>query len=296
MRIENIQDVRILVETARHGSLSAASRVLGITPAAASATLKRLEAQLSTRLFERSTRAMRLTTQGEVLLDYAARALDLLEEGDAQLLTEGEALSGVIRLAAPSDLARSLVLPMLDKFMAEHCNVQLSISVSDRVQDVMRDAVDIALRYGALNDSQLVARQLCMTRRVACASPDYVKRFGAPDSPQDLANHNCLTFQVAGRPYARWQFFRDGHASEIHVRGNRSADDAAIAHQWALAGVGIVYKAELDLTHDLRSGALIKLLPDWHGEPYVLNAILPSNRFVPARVRALVEFLVKAFG
>jgi DNA-binding transcriptional LysR family regulator len=296
MKIENIEDVRVLVETARGGTLTAASRVLGVTPAAASAMLKRLEAQLGARLFERSTRALRLTAQGETLLGYATRALELLEEGESQLAAESRSLLGTVRVAAPSDLTRSVLLPWFGEFLAAHPGVHLSLSVGDRVQDVMRDSVDLSLRYGELGDSRLVARKLLMTRRVLCASPAYLKRHGAPRTPQDLTRHNCLTYHLGNKRYVAWRFEQNGEWTEVRVEGDRGADDAAIAHQWAVSGAGLVYKSELDLIHDLGSGALVRLLPDWQGEHYPLSAVLPSNRFVPARVRALVEFLALKFA
>jgi DNA-binding transcriptional LysR family regulator len=296
MKIENLADLRMLLFTARTGTLSAAARQLGVTPAAASATLKRLEAQLGARLFERSTRAMRLTPQGQTLLDYAQRALDLLAEGESLVSADRGALVGTLRVAAPSDLARGTLLPWLDEFLALHPGLQLSLSVGDRLLDVMRDEVDVALRYGELADSRLVARRLALTRRVLCASPAYLARHGAPGVPQDLVQHNCLIFQLGGRPSRRWRFERDGQWSEVRVGGNRSADDAALARQWALAGVGITLKSALDVHHDLASGALVRLLPDWQGEPYALHALLPSGRFVPARVRALVDFLAGRFA
>lgn len=296
MKIQNVEDLRVLVETARGGSLTAAAAVLGISPAAASAMLKRLEAQLDARLFERSTRAMRITQQGQTLLNYAMSALELLEEGEAQLASENRSLVGAVRVAAPSDLTRSVLLPWIDAFVEGHPGVRVALSVSDRVQDVLRDAVDIALRYGVLSDSGLVARPLYTTRRVLCAAPTYLQRHGAPVAPQDLCNHNCLTFHLAGKRYATWRFEKAGVWREVLVDGDRDTDDAAIAHQWARAGAGLLYKSELDVVHDLASGALVRLLPDWHGEHYPLNAILPSNRFVPARVRALVDFLAMRFA
>lgn len=295
MKIENVADLRVLVETARRGSLTAASRELDVTPAAASAMLKRLEALLGARLFERSTRAMRLTVQGQTLLDYATRALEMLEEGEAQLVDTGARLIGTLRVSVPSDLTRSVLLPWFDEFLALHPGVQLSLSISDRLVDVMRDAVDLALRYGELADSRLVARPLAATRRVLCASPAYIAQRGMPLSPQDLLQHNCLTFHLNGRRYVSWRFERDGEWTEVRIDGDRGADDAALAHQWALAGAGLTYKSELDLVHDLASGALVRLLPEWDGERYPLNAILPSNRFLPARVRALVDFLAAKF-
>jgi DNA-binding transcriptional LysR family regulator len=201
-----------------------------------------------------------------------------------------------LRVAAPSDLARSVLLPLFDEFLAANPGVQLALTVTDRVQDVMRDAVDLALRYGELSDSRLVARTLFSTRRVLCASPEYLKRHKAPSHPQDLVDHNCLTFHLNGKRYVAWRFEKDGKWVEVRINGDRGADDAALAHQWALAGAGLTYKSELDLVHDLRCGTLVRLLPDWGGEYYPLNAILPSNRFVTARVRALVDFLATRFS
>lgn len=295
MKIDNIEDLRVLIETAHGGSLTAASRVLGITPAAASAMLKRLETHLGVRLFERSTRAMRLTDAGQTLLDYAIRALDLLEEGEAQVRPDSRALVGTLRVAAPSDLTRSLLLPWFDAFLTVHPGIRLALSVSDRVQDVLRDQVDVALRYGEVSGAKagagLVARLLCTTRRVLCAAPSYLARHGTPQTPADLPRHNAVTFHIAGKAYGVWRFGRQGQWVEVAMASDRGADDAAIAHQWALAGVGLVYKAELDLRNDLHSGALVRLLPDWTGEAYPLHAVLPSHRFVPARVRAFVDFM-----
>jgi DNA-binding transcriptional LysR family regulator len=281
-----------------HGNLTAAAGRLQLTPAAASAALKKLETRLGVRLFERSTRRMRITASGELLMDYARRALDLLEEAQAQL-TEGQRqLVGLIRIAAPSDLTRRVLVPWLDEFMAQHPRVELQLAVSDVLSDVFRDQVDVALRYGELDDSRLVARRLTFTRRVACASPAYLARHGTPQHPQDLAKHECLTFQIRGRRAQVWPFEkRDGSEKlVVRVQGRRSVDDAEIAHRWALAGHGIVCKSALDVQAHIDSGALVRLLPDWQGVAMPVHAVLPSGRFLPARVRALVDFLAEKMG
>jgi len=296
MRIENIADLQVLVQTARGGTLTAAARTLGMTPAAASATLKRLEAQLGTRLFERSTRAMRLTSQGQILLDYAVRAFELLDEGESQVAADRATLVGTVRVAAPSDLTRNLLLPLFDEFMRAHPGLQLQLSVADRVLDVTRDEVDVAIRYGTLPDSRLVARTLTDARPVCSASPDYLRRRGTPRTPQDLLEHNCITFDRGGRRHRAWRFCRDGQWTEVRVDGDRSVDDASLAREWAIAGAGIVLKSAIDQRRDLQSGALVPLLTDWQTEPYPLHALLPSGRFVPNRVRALVDFLALKFS
>ncbi len=296
MKIENPGDLRVLVHTARGGSLTAAARALGITPAAASATLKRLEAQLGTRLVERSTRALRLTPQGQILLDYAARAFELLDEGESQVHADRATLVGTVRLAAPSDLTRGVLLPLFDEFLAAHPGLQLRLSVADRVLDVLRDEVDVAIRYGTLADSRLVARTLALSRPVCSASPEYLRRHPAPRTPQELAQHNCITFDRGGRRHRAWRFCRDGQWTEVRVDGDRSADDASLAREWALAGRGVILKSGIDQGRDLASGALVPLLAEWQTEPYPLHALLPSGRFVPNRVRALVDFLAARFG
>lgn len=290
-----MNDLRVVVHTARTGSLTGAAQALGMTPAGASAALKRVETQLGTRLFERSTRVLRLTDPGRMLLDYAGRAFDLLEEAEAQVSAGQAALVGTIRLAAPSDLARNVLLPWLDDFLDLHPGVQLQLHVGDRALDVVRDEVDLALRYGALQDSGLVARRLAAPRAVLCAAPRYLERHGTPLHPRDLERHNCLTFMRGGQRHTLWQFQKDGLKAAVRVGGDRSADDASLARDWARAGRGILLKTRLELEPDLAAGALVPLLADWETETYPLHALLPSARFVPQRVRALMAFLASKF-
>jgi len=296
MKIENVADLNVLIHTARSRSLTGAAAALGITPAAASATLKRLETQLGTRLFERSTRAMRLTAQGQTLLDYAKRAFDLLAEGESQVTEDRGALVGTLRVAAPSDLARNTLLPWFSEFLALHPGLQLALSVGDRPLDVVRDEVDVALRFGTPPDSRLVARTMALSSPVLCASPDYLHRHPAPQKPQDLLQHNCLTFERGGRRHRLWRFAQNGHWTEVRVNGDRSVDDASLARDWAVAGMGVLLKSAVDVRSDLGSGQLVRLLSDWETEPYPLHALLPSGRFVPTRVRALVDFLALKFA
>lgn len=304
MEIENTAELRLLIECARGGSLTAASREMGITPAAASAMLKKLEARLGVRLAERSTRALRLTAAGERLRDYAQRALELLDEG-LSLVTEGEdaggkgrggaALRGRIRISAPSDLTRRVVLPLLDSFLDRHPGVELVLSVGDAVQDLMRDEVDMALRYGELPESRLVARKLHDGRRMLVASPDYLKRHGRPAHPGELTRHDCIRFRIGDRLERDWRFWRRdtmlAKPVDVTVHGRRTADDGGIAHQWALEGRGLTYKSSLDIRASLASGALIDALPEWVGRPMPLHALMPSQRFLPQRVKVLIDHL-----
>lgn len=295
MKIENISDLRVLLQTAQTGSLTRAAAVLGITPAAASATLKRVEGQLGTRLFERSTRAMRLTPAGQTMLDYASRAFELIGEGEAQATADTDTLIGRVRLSAPSDLARTVLLPWLDEFLEQNAGVKLDLSIGDRTADILRDELDLSIRYGTLADSRLVARQLIAPHPVVVASPGYLAKFGAPASPADLGRHNCLLYDRAGRLHRNWQFSRDDQWVEVSVQGNRHVNDASLARQWALAGAGILLKSPLEQMQDMVEGRLVRLLSEWQTEAYPLYAVLPSGRFIPRRLRALVDYLAAKF-
>jgi DNA-binding transcriptional LysR family regulator len=296
MNVENITDLKIFVECAETGNLTGAAEVLHITPAAASAGLKRLEAQLGVRLLERSTRVQRLTPEGEAYLGYAQRALALLAEGGAQVSESQRELRGAIRLAAPSDLTRRILLPWLDAFADAHPGVSLQLSVADTLHDLVRDTVDLAIRYGDLADSRLVAVKLADTARVLAASPAYLKKAGTPTHPRELSQHDCLSFEVAGRRHVSWTLATAaGDTATVRTDGKRSVDDADIAHRWALEGRGIIFKSALDLAAHFKAGELKPVLADWR-EPMPLNAVLPSNRFLPARVRALVDDLKARFA
>lgn len=291
-----LSQLQLFVRLAEAGNLSAAARQLQITPAAASAALKRLEAALSVRLVERSTRAMRLTPEGELLREHAERALGTLDDARSLLGAQREQLEGEIHMTAPSDLGREVLSPMLDRFLARNPGLRLALHVSDSIQDLRRERVDIAVRYGELGDSTLVARRLHTTTHVLVASPDYLGRHGTPQHPNELAQHNCIALAIGGRPKLQWTFRRDGVEIHFKVQGNRRASDGALVRQWAVQGLGIVHKARLDVLADLRAGRLVTVLPEWQRDAFPLHAIVPTQRHLPLRVRRLLDDLVLQFA
>jgi DNA-binding transcriptional LysR family regulator len=288
-------DLQVFVLTAELGSLSAAARQLELSPAVASAALKRLEAQLGCRLLVRSTRSLRLTGEGELYLPHARSALQSLVEGQ-QLLAGGKAtISGTLQLSAPSDFGRNVLLPWLDEFQLQHPLLSLRLLLADRNADLFRQPVDIALRYGQPEDSSLVAVPVAAAnRRVLCASPGYLAANGSPCTLADLADHNCLRFMLAGRVHERWCFLDDRRRElEQLVSGDRVSDDADVVRRWALAGRGVVYKSWLDIAQDVQSGRLVVLLPELLGEPTPLNLICAHRAHLGERVRLLREHLVE---
>ena len=290
--MSSILDLEVFVRTADTGSLSAAARGLGLTPAAASIALKRLETRLGIRLLARSTRSMRLTEEGKRYLDSVREALAALAEGEQALKQHSQGLTGLLQLAAPSDFGRNVVLGWLDEFKAEHPNIRLQLLLNDSNADLFRDTVDIALRFGVPRDSSLVALPVVPGhQRIACASPEYLLRHGTPTTPAQLAQHNTLRYMRQGRANSTWFFRQGSELQEVNVTGDYLSDDGEIVRRWALAGHGIAYKANLDIARDLKAGRLVHLLPDWQGEPTPFNLMCPHRLQVSERVKVLHRFL-----
>ncbi|KIA79011.1 LysR family transcriptional regulator [Chromobacterium piscinae] len=287
-----LDDLQVFIRAADHGSLSAAARQLDLSPAVASAALKRLEAEIGAQLLARSTRSLRLTLAGERYLVHARAALDAVQAGSLALAQDRQALAGSLSLSMPSDLGRNVLRPWLDDFLARHPGLSLQLRVSDRVADLYRQPVDVAVRYGVPDDSSLVALPLAPdNRRVLCASPDYLARHGAPDAPQDLRGHQCLRLVLGEAVHERWSFERDGERQTVAVGGRWMSDDGEIVRRWAAAGRGIAYKSRLDVLADLRSGALQALLPDCLTEPAPLYLVTPHRLMLSPAVVALREHL-----
>ncbi|MGH8493738.1 MAG: LysR family transcriptional regulator [Moraxellaceae bacterium] len=290
-----ISDLQLFVRVADTGSMSEVARQMSLTPAAASAAIKRLEAGLEATLFERSTRSLRLTQAGESFLGYCRQALELLDEGRASVKQGRENLEGMIHVAAPSDLARNVLRDAFNQFQSRYPGITLTLLLSDSMQNLYREHIDLSLRYGQLQDSSLVARKLADNRVIACASPAYLTQHGSPTTPAELASHNCLRLFRNGQLHSHWRFVRDGVAQDIEVSGDRAANDGALVKQWAMDGVGITFKSLLDIRAELASNKLVDLFPAWQQESYPLYAVMPSRQYQPARVRALVDFLAAHF-
>lgn len=292
--MNGLRDFQLFIFVADCGSLSAAARRLEITPAAASIGLKRLEAELGVQLFLRSTRSLRLTDQGQIFLEHCRQAVDLLAAGKEAVLTGSATLRGVLQLSLPSDLGRHVVLPWLDEFQSLNPALTLRLLLTDRAADIYRHPVDLALRYGSLPDSTLVALPIAPdNRRILCASPAYIERHGRPETPRDLDEHNCLCFLLGDYVHDRWRFYQGDRELSVQVRGNRISDDGDVARRWAIAGQGIAYKSALDVAEDLAAGRLIRLCPEFTGEPAPLNLLCADRRQITPLVKALREFLAQ---
>lgn len=294
LNMRALSDLQLFIATVEAGSLSAAARKLGLTPAAASAALHRLEAELGAPLLVRSTRRQRITPQGELFLESARQAIDLLESAGEQIRCGQVVASGNLQVSMPSDLGRNVLLPWLSEFMAAHPRISLRLQVSDRLADVYGQPVDLAIRYGIPPDSDQVALPLAPdTRRVLVASPAYLQRHGEVSHPDELAQRNCLCYVLGEQVHQRWRFWREGRPFDVEVRGDRQADDGEVVRRWAVAGLGIAYKSRLDVQADLLAGRLVILCPDWEGESSPLNLLCADRRQLGPAVRLLQAFLAE---
>jgi molybdate transport repressor ModE-like protein len=291
----NLNDIHLFIRVSENGSIAAAARDLGLSPAAASAAVKRLEKQVASQLFERSTRSLRLTQSGEDFLGYCRQSSQLLDEGLAILKHGRDELAGEIHLGAPSDLGRGLLDEMLEPFRQRHRQIRLVMHLSDGLHDLYRNTIDLVLRYGLLRDSTLIAQKLCDNRRAIVAAPDYLARCGRPESLEALSRHNCICFYRNGELFNRWQISDQEGPRSVLVSGDRAADDGAMVRQWAVQGRGIAYKSRLDILADLAAGRLIDLFPEATGTPVPLCVVYPSRQYQPARLKALLQFLQQAF-
>ncbi|WP_137938459.1 LysR family transcriptional regulator [Chitinivorax sp. B] len=293
--MDNLTDIRLFLDATNLGSFSAAGRKHGVSPAAASACIQRMEAALGARLFERTTRQLRLTEEGQLYRDYCQQALDLLTEAEQQLQAGQQLVQGMVRISAPSDLGRNLLMRFLDEFHQLYPNVRFALQLSDSQANLVGDDIDLAIRYGQPRDSTLVARPLAPNRRVVIVAPDAVERLGRPATPQALAQLPCLVLVTAAGPMNDWGYAQDGVLQSVRLTRYQESNDGEIIRKWAIQGAGYARKSLLDVADDLREGRLQTVLDDYFIESTPLNALYQQGRFQPPRVRLLIEFLQARF-
>jgi DNA-binding transcriptional LysR family regulator len=287
-----LEDIEVFVQAADARSFSAAARRLDMTPALASTSIQRLEEALSVRLFVRSTRILRLSDDGERYLPHARAALGALSDGHQALVSGRQDISGMLRLSAPSDLGRNVLLHWLDGFQAMHPKVSFQLRISDRAADLVRDPLDAGIRYGVLPDSVLVAQPLAdNNRRALCAAPAYLKKHGVPQTPEDLQGHNCLRYVWGDLVHDRWNFDLPRGIITVAVSGDRVSDDADVVRRWAIAGHGLVYKSRLDVSQDVKDGRLVEVFPPSYGELVPLHFVIAHRSLLTPAVQQLRDYL-----
>jgi len=296
LKVKYLADLEIFVRVAELGSLTAAANSLDLSPAVASTSLKRLEAELEKLLFVRTTRSMRLTSDGERFLTRCRPLLAGLLEAEQELASADAAISGNLQISMPSDLGRNVILRWLDEFQVKYPAIHLRVQMSDRIANVFKQSIDLAIRYGVPPDSNMVALPLVADNwRVLCASPGYVMSHPPLQHPRDLLQHNCLSYMLGETLYNRWRFMEGEQQFEVEVQGNRVADDSDAVRRWAIDGHGICYRSRIDVAQDIAAGRLQVLCADWRGEPAPLYLLCADRKQLSPTVRLLREHLESRF-
>ena len=291
---DRISSLRLFTRVARLGSFTAAGKEAGLSQPSVSRIISMLERDLGAALFVRSTHALRLTESGA---DYLARVdpiLSALEEANHAVRGTGE-LRGQLRVGTALSFAMREVVPRLPAFLEPHPSLRIELVTTDTRQNLVGDAIDVVLRFGALRDSTMVAKKLADSPRLIAASPAYLKRRGTPKTPADLAQHDII-LGPSSATSAGWTFVKDGKTTSIRVEGcmTFSVNEGTTAA--AVAGLGIVSTSWLGYRSEVESGALVQLLPAWSLGSVPVSAVLPGRQHAKASARAFVEHLVRAFS
>lgn len=298
----NLRAIETFVKALEGGSIASAARQLGISPAAASQNIARLERDLGTRLITRTTRSMALTEAGERYLARVAPVLDALEKAQSDLSLLHGQLQGRLRIACMSAFGRHVLAPLLPAFTASHPQLEIELLIADRYVDVLKEDVDISLCYRDVLEPGMSVRLLASVPRILCASPQYLQQHGSPQMAQELLEHACLLYRRErdGR-LMRWPFMRDGQRSDPPQRIAAIGNDINALVEFAAAGGGIVWAGSF-IVHDLvRQGRLqaLELKPARKGQlqfehaPLDFFACFKDRQYVPAKVRALVDYLLE---
>ena len=283
----------LYARVARLGSFSAAARECGLSQSQASRIVADLEAELGVRLLSRTTRAVVPTDVGGEFLARIEPILANLDEAE-QSVREGGELRGLLRMSMPTSFAIRDVIPRLAAFADRHPRLRIQFQLGDRRHDLVREAVDVAIRLGRLSDSTATAKLIAMIPRVAVASPEYLARNGAPETPDDLVRHRIVAGPAAAVPTA-WRFERHGQQSEIELEAHFSTDENEGAIAAAAAGFGITSTSFWACRRELEAGGLVRLLPEWTLSGIPVHAYFPMGRATRSAARAAIDHLVADF-
>jgi LysR family transcriptional regulator, transcriptional activator for dmlA len=290
------QEMQFFSVVMRCGSLAAAARELQVSPPAVSKRLAALEARLGVTLLNRTTRRLALTHEGETYLESARRILGEIESLERELQGARSEPSGLLRVNATLGFGRMHVAPAIASFARLHPKIDVQLQLSVNPPALTEDAFDVCVRFGEPPDARVIARLLAPNRRLLCASPAYLQRRGLPRTPHDLASHDVIAIRQGDEVYGLWRLRSGRRVETVRVRGALSTNDGEIAVNWALAGHGIVLRAEWDVARYLRTGRLRPVLETWQAPPADIYAVYPVRHQSTMRVRAFVDHLAEAFA
>jgi DNA-binding transcriptional LysR family regulator len=291
--MDRLAAMQVFAQVVESGSFARAAAHLGLSTSATSRQLAELESHLRTRLLNRTTRRVSLTESGRAYYERAVQVLADVEEAEQEAARAAVVPRGTIKLTASLNFGVRHVAPAIAAFLAQHPEVRFDVSLSDRIVDLVEEGFDLAIRIGTAGSENLVARKLGATRLLPCASAGYLKAHGAPQVPEDLARHNCLTYEYVA-PRNVWRF-RDpaGNERPVRVSGSLHCNNGDLLAEAAAQGAGIVFEPAFIVGPEVRAGRLVALLQDFAAPPMPIYAVYPSRKHLSAKVRLFVDFLVE---
>ena len=287
--MDRLDAMSAVVAVGEAGSFSAAARHLGMPLPTLSRRVSDLEAHLNTRLFNRSTRRLSLTDAGQAYLQACKRILDEVTEAERSASGEFNAPRGELVISAPIVFGRLHVLPMIGAFLKAYPDVRVRFVQSDRLINLLEEHVDLAVRIGDLVDSNLIAARVGSTRRVVCASPSYLAEFGTPKHPTEVPAHQMISFEGLTSPDT-WVFKTDSAEIPIPIRPKLIVNTAEAAIDAAIDGVGLTRVLSYQIEHAIETGALATILKRFEPAPAPINLVYPSQRRLPIKLRAFLDF------
>jgi DNA-binding transcriptional LysR family regulator len=294
--MDRLKQLESFVAIATRGSLTAAAKAEGVAPAIMGRRLDALEERLGVKLLLRTTRRITLTHEGSAFLEDCQRLLVELANAEASVSAGGIKASGHLRVTAPAGFGRRHVAPLVPRFHQLHPEVTISLNLSDRVIDVAGENYDCAVRVGDLPDSSLVSVRLADNRRRCVATPEFIRKHGAPRHPGELSRFACLSLSSDASQTRGWAFrvpSVDGEFEVIHLKptGPLDCSDGQVLHDWCLAGHGIAWRSTWEVEAEIDAGLLVPLLDDFAAPPNGIYAVFPQRKHLPLRVRLWLDFL-----
>jgi DNA-binding transcriptional LysR family regulator len=291
--MDRFHELNAFIAVVEAGGFSAAARRTGESQSAISKAIGALEKRLGVMLFNRSTRSVTLTDQGQRYYDRTKPLVDEMDEADSELSSSTLNTSGLIRIAASATFGRLHILPLIPELLSLTPGLQVDIVLSDFVRDMVEDRIDLAIRVGPVNDPDAVVRRVASTPLVCVGSRSYFEQHGIPKTPAELVDHNCLLY-TGLMESSNWPFVGPEGRFSVSVRGNLSSNSVETIRTGVLAGVGIGLFAKVSLADELRHPDVIRVLDEFISDVRDVSLIWPKRRFVPARVRRATEFFAKA--
>jgi DNA-binding transcriptional LysR family regulator len=291
MTLGHINDIAAFVAAAETGSFVAAARVRAMTRSGIAKSVSRLENRLGVRLFNRTTRSLGLTDSGSAFFERYSEILSDLEEAEFSLSSGYGEPQGMFRLTAPATFGRVMILPLLNQFLNDWPRLRAEASLTDRVNDIIADGFDLAIRIGEMRENtSLIARTIATQRDIVVGSPAYLDGRQPPRAPEDLAQHNCLSYVNAGQHRA-WRFSVSGEVISIRPKARLALDGGEVLRDAAISGAGLAFLPTYLVNDDIAAGRLREVLGDFAAPPIPISAIYPSRRHLAPKVRKFIDLV-----